>query len=114
VNRDEIKDKTHRRFTQEGGLDWHEAAECAELMFAPDSPLVWHTVTDTGDVIDVRAALEALGRDAWLTAANGFQETGDPESLGYDLHAEALVVLAHYGITGPLADVILRLAEEAS
>ena len=65
-------------------------------ILAPDSPLVWHTVTDTGDVIDVRAALVALGKMAEILGA-------DPNDW-----------LRDHGITGPLADLCIRLAEEAS
>jgi len=64
-----------------------------------------------GEPIDVRPALRALGLDAWLTAANGFQEDVDPHGLGYNLRAQALTVLEHQNITGPLADAGLAAEE---
>ncbi len=112
MNRDEMTEALHIIVWSHpaAGMSMDDAREVVEHVLGPlDSPLVWHTVTDTGDVIDVRAALVALSRPLRLEAT-------DDQFVpwGGTMEQTMRKVLASKGITGPLADVILRLAREAS
>lgn len=99
MNADQMIDAMYGR---RGRLSLDEATLAIDTYLAPDSPLVWHTVTDTGDVIDVRAALEDL------------RELGRGAREMWARKADQVAWLVGFGLTHSLADLCIRLAGEAS
>ncbi len=105
MNTDEMREALAATIKHNGPMEL--ARLKADAILAPDSPLNGHALID-GQVIDVRAALVALSRPLRLEAT-------DDEFVpwGGTMEQTMRKVLASKGITGPLADLCARLAEEA-